>query len=516
MIVAGGSARDAGLSRALIIVALAAAVRLVFAALIPVLPDEAYYWLWSRHLSPGYFDHPYGIALLIRAGDAALAPFGMRATSIAVRVGPVVAGWIASIATVAIAHRIGGEKSALRAAIVMSALPLAAAGLVLATPDAALLATTAVALYCLVRALENSAGSRSSFVWWTLTGVMLGLAFSSKYTSILLPVAVTIAVLAKRDLRSRLKEPGPYVACVVAALVFTPVLVWNARHDWISFLFQVQHGLSAPRGSALLAAWKHEGDFFGGQAALASPILFIMMAIAVGRTLRRGEGAARFALGFLALVSFGFFVYSAVRQRVEPNWPAPAYIPAIVLLATTTWTRRGEAWLKAGIGLAVAMSVLIYVQAVAPVLPIPPSKDPVARAFGWRELSVATRIAATSATAANSAKTWSGGDRYQEASELAFYDSSHTPTFAMNLSGRKNQFDLWPRFADVAHAGDNLVLVLDDVAELHATIRALTPFFADVRQGQRVTLMRGRGEIGARRIWTLFGWRGGWPSGIPR
>ena len=89
----------------------------------------------------------------------------------------------------------------------------------------------------------------------------------------------------------------------------------------------------------------------------------------------------------LALVSFAFFIYSAVRQRVEPNWPAPAYIPAIVLIATASWSERGFKWLKAGVGLAARDVALIYAQALAPILPIKPSKDPIARAFGWRELA---------------------------------------------------------------------------------------------------------------------------------
>ena len=498
------------LSRPFLVVTVAAVVRLIFAALIPLLPDEAYYWEWSRRLAPGYFDHPYGVALIIRIGESLLSPLGLFATPFSVRFGPVLAGWVASLATVATADRVGGSTAAMRAALIMSVLPLAAAGLVLATPDSPLLAATAVAIYCLVRALENPVGSSSSFRWWIVTGAGLGLAFSSKYTSILLPVAVVVAVMVRGELRARLREPGPYVACVVAAVVFSPVLFWNASHGWISFVFQLRHGLSAPQGSALVAAWKHEGDFFGGQAALASPILFIMMAIAVGAALRRSASAVRFALATIAVISFSFFIYSAVRQRVEPNWPAPAYIPAIVLLATTSWSTRGFTWLKAGGGLAALMSVIIYAQSLAPILPVKPSRDPIARAFGWDELATAARNAAS--TPGPASRTWTGGDRYQEAAELALHDPSHQTTFATNLSGRPNQYDLWPRFPDLARVGDNLILVLDDVPDLHGTIRALTPYFASVEAGERVILKRGDGEIGARRVWLLAGWRGGWPS----
>ncbi len=502
-------------TRALLIVTVAAAIRLVFAALIPVFPDEAYYWLWSRRLAPGYFDHPAGVALLIRVGAVLLSPLGAGDTGFAIRLGPVIAGWIASIATIGIANTLGGPASAVRAAIIMSVMPLAAAGLVLAAPDAALLAATSVALYCTVRALTTAPRSTTSFRWWAAAGFALGLAFSSKYTSIFVPLGVVIAVVSRGDLRGRLREPGPYVACIIAALVFVPVLVWNAQHDWVSFLFQIRHGLSAPKGSALLAAWKHEGEFFGGQAGLASPVVFIMMAITVGRALRRSADSGRFMLAVVALISFGFFVYSAVRQRVEPNWPAPAYIPAIALLASAPWGASGAKWLRGGIAFAAVMSAVIYVQAVIPILPFAPPKDPIARAFGWSDLTRATDSVARDVSASTNHRTWLAGDRYQEASELSFHNPEHPTTFSTNLSGRVNQFDLWLGFAALAAKGDNLVMVVDDTQEQHAAITALEPFFAEKQRADRVVLRRGRGEIGARRIWVLRGWRGGWPERKP-
>ena len=315
---------DGRWKRAMLVVSVAAVIRLVFAALLPVFPDEAYYWEWSRRLAPSYFDHPPVVALLIRFGTTF---FG--ATPLGIRLGSILAGWVASLFTIAIAARLGDARTALRSAVVMSVLPLAAAGLVLATPDAPLLACTAATLYFVVRSLEVD--SSSSLRWWLAAGVALGVAFLSKYTAILLPLGVLISFATRPSLRARLREPGPYVACVVAALVFMPVVVWNARHEWVSFAFQLKHGLSAPQGSALVAAWKHEGDLFGGQAALVSPILFVLMGVMVWRSFTKQAADAERVLGVVALVSFGFFAYSAVRQRVEANWPAPAYIPAIVL-----------------------------------------------------------------------------------------------------------------------------------------------------------------------------------------
>src|SRR6185503_19654247 len=149
----------------------------------PLFPDETYYWEWSRHLAAGYFDHPPAIPLLIRGGTEVFggSPFGVRFF-------PVIAGLVASLAVTATARRLGGDRAALIAAVVITCLPLAAAGLVLATPDAPLFAAASLALYAVVRALQSPVRSRASLRWWIAAGIGLGLAFSSKYTSILLPV----------------------------------------------------------------------------------------------------------------------------------------------------------------------------------------------------------------------------------------------------------------------------------------------------------------------------------------
>ena len=116
-----------------------------------------------------------------------------------------------------------------------------------------------------------------------------------------------------------------------------------------------------------------------------------------------------------------------------------------------------------------------------------------------------------SATAVTGARSWSGGDRYQEAAEIALHDETHPPTFAMNLAGRANQYDLWPRFADRASPGDNLVLALDESDPPHPTATALSVYFREMRRGELVTLRRRTGDVGVRRIWILVDWRGQWP-----
>ena len=493
---------------ALVVLGGAALVRLAFAALIPLFPDETYYWEWSRHLATGYFDHPWGIAALIRGGTWLAGLIGVDSSPAGVRLLVIAAGFLASLFGAAIARRLGGDRPGLIAALLFTVMPVAASGMVLATPDVPLLMTTAAALYCVVRAVGEPPRSTASLMWWVAAGVALGLAFSSKYTSILLPVGVTIAVLTRRGLRGRLRELGPYAACLAALVVFVPVLVWNSHHDWISFGFQLHHGLGAPKGSPL----KRELNLIGGQTGLATPIVLVMLAIAVWRALRRPASDAHYLLAVVAITSVGLFVFSALRRPVEANWPALAYVPAVPLLALANWRASARKWLWWGMGLAALVSSVIYVQSVTPVLPLPARRDPVARSAGWGQLADSV-AAARRRIAADSVHVWVGADKYQDASELAFHLPERPATFSVNLSGRPNQYDLWPGYPALAHVGDDLVLVLDEVPGPHHTAVVLAPHFRSMEKGSLVPLTRRDGDVATeRRIWILRGWKGTWPA----
>jgi len=500
--VASGDTR--GDWRAAIVVCLGAgALRLIIAATTPLFPDETYYWEWSCHLAPGYFDHPPMVALVTALGRVFFGD-----TALGVRFGSVCMGIVASIVLVASTRRLAGDSAALLAAIAFAVMPLAAAGLVLATPDAPLFAAAATMWYALIRALETLPRTRTSLGWWCAAGVALGVAFASKYTAVLLPLGVLIACVAHAPLRPRLREPGPYLAVALAVLVFAPVLVWNARHDWLSLAFQLGHGLSRSSGSVI----GRELEMIGGQVGLVSPVLFFLCATAVWRSLRARAGETRAVLTLLAVASvvvFAFFMYSATKRRVEANWPALAYLPALLLLsvaAKDSW--RVSRSMRIGLALAALLSLATYVNAYVPVLPVPARRDPAARAAGWDALADAV----TRATSADSARVHIAADRYQDASEMAFHLPGHPRAYSLNMGGRRNQYDLWPSFQQTARAGDDLVLVLDDTPQPPAQIAALTPHFSAVLRGDSARLERGGDLVKQFRLWRLRAWRGTWPG----
>jgi hypothetical protein len=487
---------------ALALVLAAGALRLILAAVTPLVPDETYYWEWSRRLATGYFDHPPMIALMIGAGTAL---FG--ASELGVRFFPVLGGVATLLLVVDLARRHGGDRAAAYAALITTCVPLAAAGLVLATPDAPLLLAYALALSALDRALAAPPRSRRSYGWWAAAGAAVGVGLASKYTAVLLPAGVLVAFLCRASLRPRLRTPEPYLASGIALALFLPVVAWNAAHDWASFAFQLRNGLSPAGGSPFGRIL----DLLANQAVLLSPVLFVMLAMAAVGALRRTVDERRFTLAVVALTTFGFFLYTALRQRPEPNWPAPAYLPGFVLLALVVAADRWKRWLRAGSVLGAVMIALIYAQSIHPVLPVPPRKDPMARGHGWDTLAESVRDATAAAGQAGSGTAWVAANRYQDASQLAFHLPGNPAVFSLNVVNRPNQYDYWPGFADRARPDDTLVLVLADGLESETVTRILRPHFREVRQGAEVELRRGGGLITTRRIWTLEGWRGSWP-----
>lgn len=486
-----------------LLLAIAVAVRLVAAALVPLAPDETYYWEWSRHLAAGYLDHPPIIAFAIRLGTALIG-----ATPLGVRLGSVLAGALASLVLVRISGTIGGDRARLRAAAIIACMPLAQIGLALATPDATLIFFWSLALAALAAAWRADAAPRARTIAWALGGLALGAALSAKYTALLLAAGVGVVLLTQPSLRRSVETPGPWLAAALALALFAPNLLWNAHHGWLSFDYQLAHGLALHRGSPL----DHELQLLGGQIALVSPLLLAVMAIPAVRAIQRRDDATRTAFAILAIVTWLAFVASALRSAVEPNWQAPAYLSAIVLAATYRGGARWSMLLRAACALGAAMTILIYAHAIVPFVPTNIALDPTAAGFGWDSLAAHVDSARAARIGASGA-TWIAGERYQEASELAYHLPDHPTTFTIDVHARANQYDLWPLFPQRARKGDGLVLVLGlfTSPEDDPVIAALRPHFGKITLREVVPLRRGKVIRAYRRVWVLDDWSGTWP-----
>ncbi len=492
------------------ILAVATLIRLVVGSIVPLFPDETYYWDWSRTLMPGYFDHPPIIALLVRAGTTI---FGYDA--IGVRFFSILAGTGAIYAVALTARELAGDGAAKLAVLLLCCMPLAAVGLILATPDAPMLCATSWALYAVVRALNTPNQNNGWQVqkWWLVAGLAIGLAMASKYTSVLIPASIALACVLHPRLQNKFGEWGPYAAVVVASLVLAPVLWWNATHDWVSFKFQLGHGLGAPQGG-ILGGLNRELELLGGQIGLVSPILFFFVARAIKRSFEPTPDGIRLVLGTAAACGLAFFVYSATHRRAEANWPAIAWIPAVVLLAAEpVGSVRSELWLKRGLVLGGVLSAIVCVHALYPIIPLRADRDQIAKAYGWDLLGqvVDRHIDALKGRGAAISDLYVAGERYQDASELAFHLKAHPRVYSLNLLGRPNEYDLWTTFNEHAGSGAGMILVLDDERGEPREIKKLSCCF-HIDSGESVALMRRDSFVTRKRLWYLSQWNGEWPQ----
>ncbi|WP_375413476.1 glycosyltransferase family 39 protein [uncultured Bradyrhizobium sp.] len=294
-------------------------LRLVCAAYTPLTFDEAYYWTWSKHLAGGYYDHPPMVALVIRLGTLIAGD-----TELGVRLVSVLLALPMSFAVYRSAGILfGGRRVAATATILLNATLMASVGTMIVTPDAPLLAASSFVLFCLAKVLETGRGA-----WWLAVGVAVGAALLSKYTALFFGPAILMWLIAVPKLRRWLISPWPYLGGAVAFAIFTPVILWNADHHWVSFTKQL--------GRARIEDFtlRYVGELLPTQVAFATPLVFILGAMGLYALLRRNAGAAgaRGLVGSMFWIITLYFIWHSLHTRVEANWFGPVY-PAFAIAA---------------------------------------------------------------------------------------------------------------------------------------------------------------------------------------
>ena len=372
------------------------ALRLIAAAVTPITFDEAYYWMWSKHLAGGYYDHPPMVALVIRLGTliAGDTEFGVRLVSILLAL-PM--SWAVYQAA---AILFGSRRVAASSTIFLNITLMAAVGTMIVTPDAPLLVASSLLLFSLAKVLQTGRGA-----WWLAVGAAAGCALLSKYTALFFGPAILIWLVVVPQLRQWLISPWLYLGGLVAALLFSPVILWNAEHGWVSFIKQMGRAKIEDFRPAYIA------ELIPTQIAFATPLVWILGAMGLYALSRRRIGASpsRVLVNTLFWVIVAYFVWHALHARVEANWFAPVY-PAFAVAAAVAahlvdwqprWQRLADfcrRWATPG---GIALFVLLVVQADTGLLS-GYRRDATVRSVGvgWRETAaeieaVRARVGAT-------------------------------------------------------------------------------------------------------------------------
>ncbi len=460
-------------------------VRLAVAAWAPLAPDEAYYWVWSRALAPGYLDHPPMVALWIRAGTALAGqgPLGVR----------LLAPLSALLGSFALAQAtedfFPGRRAGPIAAWLLNATLLFGVGAVTMTPDTPLLFFWTATLWAMARLLRTGRAG-----WWLVAGLSAGAAMASKYTAIFLPAGVFLWLLLVPDARRWLRAWQLWAGAALGLLVFAPVLAWNAAHGWASFAKQGSRGFVWDPAGAL----GHVGELIGGQVGLATPLIFLLGCAGVGaisRSTWQSRDPAATLLTALTLPPVLVFLQHALGDRVQANWPAILYPAAAIAGAALLW-RRFATW---AVGLGFAVTAAVYLQVLTGLLPLPPRLDPTARIAGWANLAAGVEQARIKAGAEFVVDT-----SYGDASMLARLLPGDAPVVAIE-----------PRWALFSLPSVPPALATHSGLLLQSARRREPPIAADFRSVEplgELVRQRGAAEIERFRLYRVILRPGGDPA----
>jgi len=308
-------------------------LRLAAAAWTPLTFDEAYYWMWSKSLAGGYYDHPPMVALVIRLGTmiSGDTELGVRLVSILLAL-PM--SWAVYHAAAVL---FGGSRVASSATILLNITLMTAVGTLIVTPDAPLLVAASFLLFALAKVLETGRG-----VWWLAVGAAAGAALLSKYTALFFGPAIVIWLVAVPKLRRWFFSPWLYLGGLVALAMFAPVILWNADHHWVSFIKQLGRARIEDFRPAFIA------ELIPTQVAFATPLVFILGAMGLYALIKRRAGAmpARVLIDAMFWTIVAYFIWHSLHARVEANWFAPVYpafaVAAAVAANLTQWEARQQ------------------------------------------------------------------------------------------------------------------------------------------------------------------------------
>ena len=343
--------------------------------------DEAQYWIWGRDLDWGYYTKPPLIAWLIRASSALCgeAEWCARAVS------PVLYACTSLVCGLT-ARRLHGPAAGLWCGLLFLSLPAVSFSSALITTDVPLLLFWSIALYALLRILDDR-----SLAWSVLLGLALGAGFLGKYAMVYFVFGTVLACMLYQQHRWFLISRNLLVAVAVTGAVLAPNIVWNVANGWAT----VAHVWdNANLGRDLLHPAKM-AEFLAAQFGMFGPFLFAVLIWRIFLLFRRRPAEVEGFLMCFVLPIMVIVTLQALLSRAHANWGATAFVAATILVAGGI-VESGRMWLaKASLAYNAAVGVVLAVLFLDfAVASLPLEKDPRRNLRGWSETAaaVATRM----------------------------------------------------------------------------------------------------------------------------
>lgn len=452
-----------------------------------LMPQDAYYHFYGKHLSLSYFDHPGMIGYILRLFTSI---FGKHVWVI--KFADFVITSCTLIAFYYLATLFLPKKKALNALVLISSTILISILSLVSTPDVPLLLFWTLSIIFLYKSIfENK------IRYWILAGIAIGLALNSKYTALFLFIGLVGFLLFSNKYRKLWASPGVWICLLISLLVFSPVLWWNAQNDFVSLAFQYSH--RTKQISEFNISFKNLAGVILHQAFLLLPILFFSIAIVTFKYLKKiiyklklPSQKTLFLLSFFVPIFLGFFLISPFYW-VKLNWMMPAYITGIILVTIFVSPKMRNYQ----IGFSIFFHLLLLVQVLFYAVPIK-SND---TWFGWDELASEVQIMQKKYP-----NTFIFSfDGYKTSAVLDFYLDENV--YAQNIVGLPAlHFDYADQNLSVLNQ-KNALFIDSDTSFKNRNKRGkvpkeLNPYFEEITELEPIIIKKGYREV--RKFWVYY------------
>ncbi|MCF7786268.1 MAG: glycosyltransferase family 39 protein [Prosthecobacter sp.] len=432
--------------------------------------DEAYYWDWGRRPDWCYYSKPPMIGWMMGVIGALTgnAEWGIRFAAL-----------LLGTATLVIIHRIAlvlfDARTAFLAAVLVL-LTIANAGLnLLLTIDAPLLLCWTLGLLLFWLAAQKPTCNTR----WLALALVIGFGTLSKQMMLAFPALMLVFAAVSREDRALLRNPRMWLAILCGMAFIIPVLQWNQNHAWIT-LEHTKHHFDT--SSLSFGRWlSRTGENVGLQALIYTPVTFAALVAAMIAAVKLRKQLSR-PLLFVMLASapaLACFALLALRQRINPNWPAAFFVPAFILAAA--WLRGfapfklHPGWERWSLRVGGALVLIVHLALVIIFSTELKGIDKLASLRGWQEAGIEAQEFLDLVPEPENTFVMALGHRYH-AAEMAFYMPSHPRVYRWEPSDTvQSQYEIWPG-PEERIGSDALILEPGPVAALLQNVVFTTAF----------------------------------------
>jgi len=323
------------------VVAARCALSLAFAGRYGWQRDELYYAVAGRHLQGGYVEFPPVTALL-----SALTRVLFGYSLVGFRAFAILAGAGTIVVAALVARELGGgARAQVLAAVLVGFSPILLATNGLFQPVSFDQLATIVVLWLALR-LALGRGS------WVALGVAVGIGLETKYTlAVVLVLQIAAFLIWRRDV---FDSRGFPLACVIAAALLVPNLIWEAGHGWVSV-----HWFLSPPPSAT------DESRPGYVVDVLQDIAFVTVPVAVAGVVSLVRDRALRPLGWTVVGTVT--AYFVLGGKSYYAIPAVLFALAAGAVPLDRWATRRRLVV---LGAAFAVVLLVSLPYALPVLPL--------------------------------------------------------------------------------------------------------------------------------------------------